>query len=120
MVKVQLGYYSYIWKTWISRFYWGLVLALWRNTYGERQLITKCRTWNVTVPNKIQIGNGKQERNNKEFKTKTYKKANLRISLTNLYATKSVSHSKQKIRTDLPKVTSKDTRTAWADANQMY
>ena len=62
----------------------------------------------------------KQEGNNKKFKTKTYKKANLGTNLTNLYATKSVSHSKQKIRTDLPKVTSKDTRAAWADANQMY
>ena len=35
-----------------------------------------------------QILNGKQEANNKEFKAKTYKKASLSISLTNLYLTK--------------------------------
>ena len=44
--------------------------------------------WNVTVPNAIQIANGKQEANNKEFKVKTYKKVILSTSLTNLYATK--------------------------------
>ena len=35
-----------------------------------------------------QISNGKQEANNKEFKAKTYKKASLSTSLTNLYVTK--------------------------------
>ena len=44
--------------------------------------------WNVTVLNTIQITNGKQEANNKEFKAKPYKKANLSTSLTNLYVTK--------------------------------
>ena len=40
------------------------------------------------VPNAIQISNGKQEASNKEFKVKTYKKASLSTSLTNLYITK--------------------------------
>ena len=60
-----------------------MVQHLWRTTtYYERQ------TWNVTVPNAIQISNGKQEANNKEFKANTCKKANLSTSLTNLYVTK--------------------------------
>ena len=42
----------------------------------------------MTVPNAIKSGNGKQYANNKEFKSKTYKKASLSISLTNLYVTK--------------------------------
>ena len=42
----------------------------------------------MTVPNAIQISNGKQKANNKEFKAKTYKKASLDASLTNLYAAK--------------------------------
>ena len=45
----------------------------------------------MTVPNTIQISNGKQEANNKEFKAKTYNKASLSTSLTNLpnvYVTK--------------------------------
>ena len=42
----------------------------------------------MTVPNAIQISNSKQEANNKEFKAKTYKKASLSTSLTNLYVTK--------------------------------
>ena len=63
-------------------------MAIWRNTYGERQLIMKCQTWNVTVPNAIQIANRKQEASNKEFKAKTYKKVSLSTSLTNLCVTK--------------------------------
>ena len=46
----------------------------------------------------------------KSSKLKHTKK--LRTSLTNLYATKSVLQSKQKIRIDLSKVTSKDIRAA--------
>ena len=42
----------------------------------------------MTVPNAIQISNSKQEANNKEFKAKTYKKASLSKSLTNLYVVK--------------------------------
>ena len=42
----------------------------------------------MTVPNAIQISNSKQEANNKEFKAKTYKKASLSTSLTNLYVAK--------------------------------
>ena len=42
----------------------------------------------MAVPNAIQISNGKQEVNSKEFKTKRYKKASLSTSLTNLYVTK--------------------------------
>ena len=42
----------------------------------------------MTVPNAIEIANGKQEANNKEFKGKTYKKASLSTSLTNLYVSK--------------------------------
>ena len=40
------------------------------------------------VPDAIQISNSKQEASNKEFKVKTYKKASLSTSLTNLYVTK--------------------------------
>ena len=89
----KLGYYCYssflyktfwIWRARVWNSYWGLVLAIWRNTYGKRQLITKCQTWNITVPNTIQISNAKQEANNKEFKAKTYKKASLNTSLTNV------------------------------------
>ena len=40
-------------------------------TYGERQLIMKHQTWNVTLPNAVQISNDKQEANNKEFKAKS-------------------------------------------------
>ena len=76
MVKTQLGYYCYssflhktFW-TWKASI-WGLALAIWRNTYGELQLFTKCQRWNVTVPETIQIENDKQEANNKEFKAKT-------------------------------------------------
>ena len=97
-MKTQLGYYcynSFRHKTFRIRraCSWNfaveiLVLAIWRNTYGERQLIMKCQTWNMTIPNAIQISNGKQEANNKECKAKTYKKASLSTSLTNLYATK--------------------------------
>ena len=43
---------------------------------------------NVTIPNTIQIKNGKQEVNNKGLKAKTYKKASLSTSLTNLFTTK--------------------------------
>ena len=42
----------------------------------------------MTVPNAIQVSIGKQETNNKKFKAKTYKKASLSTSLTNLYVTK--------------------------------
>ena len=63
------------------------------------------------VPNTIQILNDKQEANNKEFKAKTYKKASLSTSLTNLYVSK--SNFAIKIRIDLSKVTSKNTRAAW-------
>ena len=42
----------------------------------------------MTGPNTIQISNGKQDANNKQFKAKTYKKASLNTSLTNLYVTK--------------------------------
>ena len=63
-------------------------MAIWRNTYGEQQFITKCQMCNVTIPNTIQIKNGKQEVNNKGFKAKTYKKASLSASLTNLFTTK--------------------------------
>ena len=42
----------------------------------------------MTVPNAIQISNGKQEANKKEFKVKTYKKASLSTGLTNIYITK--------------------------------
>ena len=97
-LKTQLGYYcynSFRHKTFRIRraCSWNfaveiLVLAIWRNTYGERQLIMKCQTWNMTIPNAIQISNGKQEANNKECKAKTYKKASLSTSLTNLYVTK--------------------------------
>ena len=81
-VKTQLEYYCYnsfphktfrIRRAWSWNFYWGLVLAVWRNTYDERQLIMKYQTWNVTAPNAIQISNGKQEANNKEFKAKRNK-----------------------------------------------
>ena len=59
-VKTQLGYCCYnsfphktfrIRRAWSWNFYWGLVLAIWRNTYGERQFIMKCQTWNVTLTN---------------------------------------------------------------------
>ena len=40
------------------------------------------------VPNAIQISNDKPETNNEEFKAKTYKKASLSTSLTDLYVTK--------------------------------
>ena len=66
----------------------------------------KCQTWNVTVPNAIQISNGKQEANNKEFKAKTCKKASLSTSLTNLHITKLNFAIEMKIRIDLSKVTS--------------
>ena len=73
---------------------------------------------NQTVPNTIQIENGgKQEASNKEFKHtkgKTYKKASLSTSLTNLYANKLSLQSKQKIRFNLSKVTSENTRAGWA------
>ena len=75
-------------RAWSWNFCWGLVLAIWHNSYGERQLIMKSQTWNVTVPNEIQISNGKQEANNKEFNAKTYRKASLSTNLTNLYVTK--------------------------------
>ena len=74
----------------------------------------------MTVPNAIQISNGKQMANNKEFKAKTYKKASLSTSLTNLYVTKLNFAIEIKIRTDLSKVTSENTRAAWVDVTQMY
>ena len=119
-MKTQLGYYYYnsffhkifrIRREWSWNFYLGLVLAIWRNTYGERQPFMECQTWNVTVPNAIQISNGKQEANNKEFKAKTYKKASLSTSLTNLYGTK--LNFAIEIRNDLFKVASENTRAAW-------
>ena len=74
----------------------------------------------MTIPNAIQISNGKQEANNKECKAKTYKKASLSTSLTNLYVTKLNFAIEIKIRTDLSKVTSENTRAAWVDVTQMY
>ena len=62
---------------------------------GELQLITKYQTWNVTVPNAIQISNDKQEGNNNEFKAKTCKKTSLSTSLTNLYVTKFCNRNKK-------------------------
>ena len=50
----------------------------------------------MTLTNPIQIENGKQEANNTELNTKTYKKASLNASLANLYATKLILHPKQK------------------------
>ena len=94
-MKTQLEYYcynSFPHKTFrglqVEILYWGLGLAIWGNTYGKRQLIMKYQTWNVMVPNAIQITNSKQEASNKEFKAETYKKASLSTSLTNLYVTK--------------------------------
>ena len=84
-MKTQLGYYcynSFPHKTFrIEKF--KIFIELWLWLYGERQLIMECQTWNVTEPNAIQISNGKQEANNKEFKAKTCKKASLSTSLTN-------------------------------------
>ena len=74
----------------------------------------------MTVPNAIQSENRKQEANNRELKAKTYKKASLNVSLTNLYATKLILQSNQKTRIDLSKVTSENTKAAWADATQIY
>ena len=74
----------------------------------------------MTVPNAIQTEIGKQEANNKESKAKTYKKASISTSLTNLYVIKLISQSKQKIRIDLSKVTSENTKAAWAVITQMY
>ena len=87
-------------------------MAIWRNTYGELQLIMKCQTWNVTVPNAIQIANGKQDVHNKEFKAKTNKKASLSTSLTNLYVNELNFAIEKKIRIDLSKVASENTRAA--------
>ena len=74
----------------------------------------------MTVLNAIQSENRKQEANNRELKAKTYKKASLNVSLTNLYATKLILQSNQKTRIDLSKVTSENTKAAWADATQIY
>ena len=74
----------------------------------------------MTVPNAIQSENRKQEANNRELKAKTYKKASLNVSLTNLYATKLILQLNQKTRIDLSKVTSENTKAAWADATQIY
>ena len=63
----------------------------------------------MTVPNTIQISNGKQEANNKEFNAKTYKKASLSTSLTNLpnvYVTK--LNFAIEIRIELSKVINED------------
>ena len=95
-------------------------MAIWRNTYGEWQLITESQTWNLTVPNTIQVENGKQEANNRELKAKTYKKDSLSTSLTNLCGTKLILQSKQKIRIDRSKVSGENTKAAWADTTQMY
>ena len=70
----------------------------------------------MTIPNAIQSENRKQEANNRELKAKTYKKASLNVSLTNLYATKLILQLNQKTRIDLSKVTSENTKAAWADA----
>ena len=59
----------------------------------------------MTVPNAIQIANGK--------------KASLSTSLTNLYATKLILQWKKKKRIDLSKVTSENTRAPWPVATQM-
>ena len=74
----------------------------------------------MTVLNAIQSENRKQEANNRELKAKTYKKASLNVSLTNLYATKLILQSNRKTRIDLSKVTSENTKAAWADATQIY
>ena len=74
----------------------------------------------MTIPNAIQSENRKQEANNRELKAKTYKKASLNVSLTNLYATKLILQLNQKTRIDLSKVTSENTKAAWADATQIY
>ena len=71
------------------------------------------------LPN-AQILNGKQEANNKEFEVKTYEKANLSTSLTNLYVIKLNFTIEIKIRIDLSKVASGNTRAAWAGITQMY
>ena len=95
-------------------------MAIWRNTYGERRLNMKCQTWNVTVPNAIQISNGKQEANNKEFKAETYKKATLSTSLTILHVTKLNLAIEITNKNWLVQSASGNTRAAWGDITQIY
>ena len=73
----------------------------------------------MTLPN-AQISNGKQEANNKEFEAKTYEKASISTSLTNLCVIKLNFTIEIKIRIGLSKVASRNTRAAWADTTQMY
>ena len=65
----------------------------------------------MTIPNTIQIANGKQEAKLKRKKNSLS---------TNLYAIKLILQLKQKIGIDLPKVTSENTRAVCADVTQMY
>ena len=75
-VKTQLVYYCYG-SFFTKHFESGrlefdilgfLVLAIWRRTYGERQLITKRPNVKRDVIKHNSNSNGKQEANNKEFK----------------------------------------------------
>ena len=74
----------------------------------------------MTVPNAIQITNGKQETSNKEFKTKTYKKASLRTSFAILYVTKLDFAIEIKYIIWLVQISSENTRAEWAEVTQMY
>ena len=80
----------------------------------------KCQTWNVTVPNAIQISNDKQETNNKEFKAKTYKKATPSTNLTILYVTKLNFAIEIANKNWLVQSASGNTRAAWGDVTQIY
>ena len=108
-----------IWKAWNWSFYWGLVLAIERNTYRERQLITntKRETWRYQIQFKLKTEKRGQITENWKLK---HTKGSLSISLTNLYATKLILQSKQKVRVDLSKVTCENTKATWADPTQMY
>lgn len=69
----------------------------------------KCVRWRYQTQFKLKTANRRLKTKNSKLKQKT-----------SYYATKLVLQSKLKIKIDLSKVTSENTRTTWADATQMY
>ena len=102
---------------------------LWRTiTYYEMPnndnssdiMINNSEMWQYQTQFNLKATNGKQTIKIQSIKHQNIKKARLSTSPTNLYATKLLLQSKQKIEIELPKVTNGNTKATWTNVTQIY
>ena len=83
-------------------------------------MINNSEMWQYQTQFNLKATNGKHTIKIQSIKHQNIKKARLSTSPPNLYATKLLLQSKQKIEIELPKVTNGNTKATWTNVTQIY